>query len=402
MNHKQLAIHGGPKVRSTPLPARRLFGEEELRAVTRVFAESWENGVDFGFQGRFEAEFTEQFCRFQGGGFADAVNSGTSAVYIALQALALPAGSEVIVSPVTNPGGVMPVAIQDVRLLIADADPNRFNISPEAFARAITPETRAAVLTHLGGHAIDLDPILEIARRHEIKIIEDCSQAHGTLYKGKRVGTFGAIAAFSTMYSKTLATGGTGGLVYTPNEEYYWRIRSLADRGKPFQRPGFDFKNTTDYLFPALNFNADELSCAIGSSVLARLQEIIDRRHDVAGQIDKGLGATQAVRPAGLELPGTRSSMFFHTVLLDLDRLKVSKKEFVDALAAEGIWLNGDYRDITCEWRWIPEYVRNFRQTPNAINFRDKSFNILFNERFTGSEVEDIIAAILKVEAAYC
>ncbi len=402
MNRKQLAIHGGPKLRATPFPGRRLFGEDELRAVTKVFEESWADGVDFGFQGRFEAEFTDKFCQFQGGGYADAVNSGTSAVYLALQALDLPAGSEVIVSPVTNPGGIMPVAIQDVKLIVPDASPNSFNISPEEFGRGITPETRAAVLTHLGGHAIDLDPILEIARDRDIRIIEDCSQAHGTLYKGRRVGTFCEIAAFSTMFSKTLATGGTGGLVYTQNEEYYWKIRSLADRGKPFNQPGFDFRNTTDYLFPTLNFNADELSCAIGTSVLARLPEIIDRRHEIAEQIDRSLASTISVRPAGLELPGTRSSIFFHTVVLDLEKIKVSKKEFVDALAAEGIWINGDYRDITCEWRWIPEYVRGFRETPNAINFRDKSFNILFNERFTDREVDDIIGAILKVEAAYC
>lgn len=402
MNQKQLAIHGGPKVRASPLPGRRLFGEEELRAVTAVFEESWSEGADFGFQGRFEAEFTEKFCRFQGGGYADAVNSGTSAVYLALKALELPAGSEVIVSPVTNPGGVMPVAVQDVKLIIPDAAPDSFNISPEEFARAITPATQAAVLTHLGGHAIDLDPILAVARTRGIKIIEDCSQAHGTLYKGRRVGTLGDIAAFSTMFSKTLATGGTGGIVYTQNEEYYWRMRALADRGKPFDRPGFDFRNTTDYLFPALNFNADELSCAIGSSVLARLQEIIDRRHHIAGQIDDGLAETRTVRPAGLEIPGSRSSVFFHTVALDPEQLRVSKKEFVAALAAEGIWLNGDYRDIVCEWGWIPSYVRNFQPTPNASNFRDKSFNILFNERFTGREVEDIVAAILKVESAYC
>jgi dTDP-4-amino-4,6-dideoxygalactose transaminase len=402
MNRTKLAIHGGPKLRAIPLPGRRLFGEEELRAVSRVFEESWVEGVDFGFQGRFEAEFTGKFCQFQGGGYADAVNSGTSAVYLALQALNLSVGSEVIVSPVTSPGSVMPVAVQDVKLIIPDAAPDSFNISPEEFARAITPETRAAVLTHLGGHAIDLDPILESARARGIKIIEDCSQAHGAIYKGKRVGTFGEIAAFSTMYSKTLATGGTGGIVYTKSEEYYWRMRALADRGKPFDQPGFDFKNTTDYLFPALNFNADELSCAIGVSVLARLQEIIDRRHEIAEQIDRALASTISVRPAGLELPGTRSSVFFHTVVIDLEKIKVSKKEFVEALAAEGIWINGDYRDITCEWHWIPEYVRDFRKTPNAINFRDKSFNILFNERFTDREVEDIIGAILKVEAAYC
>jgi len=402
MTQEKLAIHGGPKVRATPLPGRRLFDEEVLQAVTRVFEASWASGVDFGFQGPCEEEFTSRFCEFQGGGYADAVNSGTSAVYLAVKALDLPAGSHVIVSPVTNPGGVMPVAVQEVKLVIPDAAPGRFNLSAKEFEEAITPETRAAVLTHLGGHAIDLDPILAIANKRGIAIVEDCSQAHGTLYQGRRVGTFGAIAAFSTMYSKTLATGGTGGVVYTQDEEYYWRLRSLADRGKPFRQPGFNFKNTTDYLFPALNFNSDEVSCAIGSAILPRLPEIIDRRHAIAQQLDQALLVTRTVRPAKLELPGSRSSVFFHTVVLDLNQLSVGKQEFIEALAAEGIWLNGDYRDITCEWQWIPEYTVNFRPTPNAIAFRDRTFNILFNERFTEREVDDLIAAIRKVEAAYC
>ena len=295
----------------------------------------------------------------------------------------------------------MPIAVQDVKLQIPDAAPNRFNLSATEFRQAITPETRAAVLTHLGGHPIDLEPILEIARSRNIKIIEDCSQAHGALYKGRRVGTFGEIAAFSTMFSKTLATGGTGGLVYTRNEDYYWRMRSLADRGKPFQAANFNFKNTTDYLFPALNFNADELSCAIGTSVLARLQEIIDQRHQIAAKIDAALAVSQLVHPAHLELPDCRSSIFFHSVTLDLDRLRVPKSDFVAALAAEGLWLNGDYRDITCEWRWIPEYTLNYQESTNAIKFRDRTFNILFNENFTDREVEDIVTTILKVEQAY-
>lgn len=402
MKKNDLAIHGGTKVRSEPMPFRKVFGEDELKAVTRVFHESWQEGVDFGFQNRFEEEFTTSFCRFQGGGFADAVSSGTAAVYLAIKALELEPGSVVIVSPVTNPGGVMPVAVQDVKLALPDAAPGRFNLSVDEFEKAITPETRAAVLTHLGGDAIDLAPIIDIARARNIRIVEDCSQAHGTIYRGKRVGTFGDIAAFSTMYSKTLATGGTGGIVYTENEELYWKVRSHADRGKPFDRPGFDLKNSREYLFPALNFNQDELSCAIGTSVLGKLQGIIDSRHEIAGKIDLALASTAAIRPAGLELPDSRSSVFFHTVVMDLEKISVSKKEFVDALAAEGISINGDYRDITCEWGWIPECTVNFAPTRNAVNFRDRTFNILFNEHFTDREVDDILTAIKKVEAVYC
>ena len=401
MKNSILAINGGKPIRQAPLPPRRVFGEAELDMVRRVFEDSWKSGVDFGFQGKFEEKFTRNFSEFQGGGLADAVSSGTAAVYLALKALDIEAGSDIIVSPVTNPGSIMPIAVQDVNLIIPDSAPNSFNISPEEFEKAITPQTRAAVLTHLGGHTIDLDPIMEIAKSKGIKIVEDCSQAHGTLYKGKRVGTFGEIAAFSTMFSKTLAAGGCGGIVYTKNKDYYWHLRSLADRGKPFHKLDFNSKITTDYLFPSLNFNADELSCAIGISILSKLQRIIDKRHEIAKKIDLALKASSVVYPANLELPGSKSSVFFHPVVVAADKLKVSKELFAEAIAAEGVWLRTDYRDITCEWQWIPAYVKEYKKTPNAINFRNRTFNILFNERFTDVEVKDIIKSILKVEKHY-
>jgi len=397
-----LAIDGGEPVRAVPMPPRKIFGESEFEMVRRVFEDSWKSGVDFGFQGKFEDQFVKSFCEFQGdGGFADAVGSGTAAVFLALKALDIEPGSDVIVSPVSNPGGIMPVAVQDVKLIIPDSSHNSFNISPEEFEKAITPNTRAAVLTHLGGQVIDLHPILEIAGSKGIKIIEDCSQAHGALYDGKRVGTFGEIAAFSTMFSKTLATGGSGGLVYTRNKDYYWYLRSLADRGKPHHDPSFHFRNTTNYLFPSLNFNSDELSCAIGISVLSRLQKIIDQRHEIARKIDLALQASKIVSPANLELSQAKSSVFFHTVVVDVDKLKVSKEKFAEAIAAEGISINGDYRDITCEWQWIPEHTTNYKKTPNAIDFRNRTINILFHEKYSDAEIDDIIKSILKVEEHY-
>ena len=402
MKINKLAIDGGTPIRKAPLPPRKIFGKSELDMVKSVFEDSWKSGKDFGFQGKFEDEFTKKFCEFQSeGGFADAVSSGGAAIYIALKVLDIEPGSDVIVSPVTNPGGIMPVAVQDIKLVIPDSDPNSFNISPKEFEKAITPKTRAAVLTHLGGNTIDMDPIIEIAKSKGIKIVEDCAQAHGAIYKGKKVGTFTEIAAFSNGFSKTLAAGGVAGLVYTKDEKLYWKVRSFADRGKPFYKPDFNFRMTTDFLFPSHNFNADEISCAIGTSVLSKLQKIIDKRHEIAKKIDLSLKDSAVVSPANLELPNSKSSIFFHTVVVDLDKLKVSKEKFANAIAAEGITINADYRDITCEWQWIPKYVREYNKTSNALNFRDRTFNILFHEQFGDKEVEDIIESILKVEKFY-
>jgi len=242
---------------------------------------------------------------------------------------------------------------------------------------------------------------MEIAKSKKIKIVEDCSQAHGALYKGKKVGTFTEIAASSTMCSKTLTSGGNGGIIFTKNEELYWHARSLADRGKPFRDPNYHFRMTTNYLYPALNYNSDELSCAMGISSLARLQDTIDQRYEIAKKIDTALKASSVVYPVNLALPDCKPSVFFHTVAVDVDKLKVSKIQFANAIAAEGITINTDFRDITCEWKWIPKYTREYKKTPNTIDFRNRSFNILFNENFGDAEIKDIINSILKVEKFY-
>ena len=295
----------------------------------------------------------------------------------------------------------MPIALQNVKLIIPDSEPNSFNISPVEFEKAITPKTRAAVLTHLGGQAIDLDPIIEIAKSKNIKIVEDCSQAHGTVYKGKKVGTLTEISASSTMCSKTLTSGGNGGMIFTKNEKLYWHARSLADRGKPFTDPDYHFRMTTNNLYPALNYNSDELSCAMGISSLSRLQSTINQRFKIAKKIDISLKESKVVHPTNLEISNSKPSIFFLFFAVDLDKIKESKVEFANAIAAEGITLNTDFRDITCEWKWISEYTSGKQHTPNTLNFRDKTFNILFNENYSDFEIKDIIKSILKVEKVY-
>ncbi|MBN2653634.1 MAG: DegT/DnrJ/EryC1/StrS family aminotransferase [Nitrospirae bacterium] len=403
MQKQLLAVNGGSKTRQTPMPCRKLFGPDELSIVEQVFKDSWQIGVDFGYQGKYEKLYTDAFCEFQGGGYADAVCSGTAAIHLALQALDIEAGSDVIVSPVTDPGSVAPIIIQGHRPVPADSEPDSFNMGVAEFERAITTETRAAIITHSGGYPADIEHIVRIARQKGIKVIEDCSQAHGALFNGKKVGTFGDFAAFSTMFSKTHATGGCGGVVYTQNEEYYWKIRSLADRGKPFDKKDYDPKDPSQFSFPALNYNLDELSCAIGFSTLRRLQETIDRRCEIAEKIDKSLGYSRVVY-----VPESRSkiklaqkpSPFFHTLCVNTDKVRVSKKDFANAVAAEGIPLNPDYRYIVSEWSWMRPYA-DMNSTPNARRFCDISFNLTFNERYSEQEISDIAGSIFKVEAEY-
>lgn len=400
MRSEQLAVNGGPKARPEPLPYRKLFGEDELRAVHEVFEHSWREGVDFGFQGEFEDRYTKAFCDFQGGGYADAVSSGTAAVYVAVMALGLEGGSDVVVSPVTDPGSIAPVILAGLNPVIADSKPGSYNVGVDEFAEALTPNTRAAVLTHAGGHPIEMGPIMDLAESRDIRIIEDCSQAHGAQWMGRKVGCFGHIGTFSTMFSKNHASGGCGGLVFTRDPDLYWRVRSYADRGKPFQNSEADLKDPGGFLFPSLNLNMDELSCAIGRSTLVRLPQTIERRRRIAEQIDDLLGASVVVFPIKRNRDAAWSP-FFHTVGVRTERLSVSKLEFGQAVAAEGIWVNPHYRYVASEWTWLKPCLRKEPQVPNAVSFRDNTLNILFNEKFTDADIEDIAGAVLKVESVY-
>lgn len=396
---EQLAIHGGAPVRARPMPARRLFGAAELEKVRAVFEHAWATGVDFGYQGPFEAEYTQAVVQWLGCGFADAVSSGTAALFLAAAALELPAESEVICSPVTDPGGLTPLVALGLKPVLADSTPGSWRLAAAEVAAHVTARTRAVVVTHVGGIPCDMDALLAVARTHDLRVIEDCAQAHGARYRGRLVGTFGDCAVFSTMFSKHHATGGCGGLIYTQDVQLYDRVRAGADRGKPFHAADFAPKDPTTFLRSAMNFNQDEISCAIGTSTLARLPGIVAVRRALVNRMADGLRAAHSVYLPPLP-PEVAPAYFFVTLGLRMERLTVDKRTFAEAVAAEGIPLNPDYRYVASEWPWLRPHLGAVTTTPNASAWRETSFNVLLHEGYTAADVDDIVAALLKVERA--
>ena len=399
MNMDALALYGGVPVRQKPMPGRRLFGEAELAAVSDLFHQAWKDDRDFSFQGIEEERYTADFCAFQKEeGYADAVATGTAAIFVAVQALHVQHNSPIIVSPVTDPGNVAGPILLGHPLIIADSMPGQFNIGPEQFEKAITENVRAALLTHIGGQPLQMDRIMEIANGHGIKVIEDCSQAHGACFNGRRVGCFGDIGVFSTMFSKAHATGGCGGVLYTQDDGLFRQIRYASDRGKPLPDENLDPKNPAFNHFPALNLNLDEISCVIGRVTLGHVDQRMHRRREITQRIDVALIDCKAVKPSEIN-PASVPSPFFHTLRVDPLRLTVSKKEFCRALLAEGIDINPDYRFVVAEWPWITSYLPAPAKTPNATKFRETSFNLLFHERYSNEDVDDVIKAIIKVDS---
>ena len=407
-----LAADGGEKVRTKPFPARNLFGEEEKQAALALFDQSIQSGNAFGYGGPEEQAYEKEFSEFLGGGFADLVNSGTTSVFVALGALELDVPGEVVIPPITDPGGAMPIALQNLVPMVADAAPGSFNAGADEIEAVLTEHTRAIVVAHIAGEPADMGPILELAKARNLPVIEDCAQAHGAKYRGEFVGTMGALGAFSTMSGKHHATGAQGGVVFTKDEELYWRVKRYSDRGKPLNT------DATSNVRASLNMNGNDLAAAIGRVQLRKLGGITERRWKAAEGIRSGISQLKAIS-LGRQAPDSKAVYWFMRFHVDAAKLSTDKAGVVKALAAEGVPCTLAYRHIPSEAIWfkerkvfgssdypwgLPDYKGDRNATfpcPNAVEATDSHFTMPVHENYGEEEVADIVKALEKVEKAY-
>ncbi|QPB82639.1 glutamine--scyllo-inositol aminotransferase [Pseudoalteromonas rubra] len=397
-NKQILAIHGGEKLITQGMPKRVAFGEAEVNALNEAVSYYSNSDVDPGYFGPFENSYCEKFSEYMGGGFTAAVATGTGALFVALAALELPEGSHIVMSPITDPGSLNAAILNGYKVSLADTEPGSLNTSWAQIEQVITPETSAILLVHCAGIAADIELIAEQAKARGIKLLEDCSQSPGAHCKGKKLGTFGDIAALSTMYRKSLASGGSGGLIYTQDKSLYYKVLAHGDRGKDFASEDYQERNAETYMFPALNWNTNELSCAIGIASLMRLDDTIKKRALFCSRMIELINSTQLCTAAAF-IDGT--SPFFLTVYLNTDDHTLDKDAFCNALLGEGVELNPHYRFVVSQWPWAKKHLIPDKKTPNAIAARDASFNLYLNENYTIETAQIIYEAFLKVEAYF-
>jgi len=400
-------------VRSKPWPARNLLGKEEKKAVDALFERSIASGNAFGYNGPEEEAFCRQFAKFMGGGYADAVNSGTTAVYVALRALNIEPFTEVIVSPITDPGGMMPITMLNCIPVVADTAPGSFNVGPEQIEKMISPLTSAIVVAHLQGEPADMNGIRRVARKHHVPVVEDCAQSHSTTINGRLVGTFGNVAAFSTMFGKHFCTGGQGGVVYTRNEKIYQQARRASDRGKPFFMPA-----GSDNCIASLNFNLNDLSAVIGSVQLKKLPGIVNRRRQIVSHLKKGLRDIRAVSFPPM-IKGADPSYWHLRLKFHPEAVSCNKETYCKALLAEGLSVNANYNSMphTNDWfknrqvfgtsklPWSsPLYKGNANRKfdcPNALKAIVDHLILTVFESWGKRETDDIIKIFTKAEKFY-
>ena len=407
---EQLAVNGGPKA-VTELKARFHFGCEEKEAAVRLFDNAISSGMPFGYSGAEEIAFCEEFAEFLGGGYADGVNSGTNAVFTSLRALELKPFSEVIVSAITDPGGMMPIVLNNCIPAVADTAPGRFNTGPEQIEARITPQTAAIVVPHIGGEPADIKGIMEVADRHGIPVIEDCAQAHGAKVADQYVGTFGTYGAFSLMFGKHICTGGQGGMVFTKNEDFYWKQRRAADRGK-----ALNIKGHNGNVMAAINCNMDELHAAIGRVQLKKLPGIVAGRRRFVELLKKqGLEDLKTISFTEA-LPGTVCSYWWLRLQFNAAKCSCSRDEFFAAMAAEGVSIMASYRlAMPTNFTWFQERAsrhpwnnplcqgdpcREF-PLPNAVQAVNENFICYIMENWDEAEAAMIMEAFRKLDAAF-
>lgn len=258
------------------------FAEGEIEAAVRVL-QSGKVNYWTGQEGRL---FEREFADFVGCRHAVAVANGSVALELALYALDIGAGDEVIVPPRTFVATASSVVLRGAKPIFADVDPDSGNITAESIKAVLTPRTRAIIVVHLGGWPCEMDDIASLAREHGLKVIEDCAQAHGATYKGRPVGSLGDVAAWSFCQDKIMTTGGEGGMV-TTNDPLLWeRIWSYKDHGKSYQAvyhrqhpPGYRWLHETF----GTNWRMTELQSAIGRVALRKVPQWVEKRRRNAG-----------------------------------------------------------------------------------------------------------------------
>jgi L-glutamine:2-deoxy-scyllo-inosose/3-amino-2,3-dideoxy-scyllo-inosose aminotransferase len=329
----KLAITGGEPLRKTPFTQWPFATKDESAALEDVLGSSKWGGQPF--PGKHAEAFAKKFAQVQTAKYAQCVNTGTVAIQAALKAIGILPGDEVIAPAYTWEGTVGPVLLLGAVPVFVDVDPDTYCLDAKLIEKAITPKTKAILPVHLGMRFADMDEILRIAAKHNLKVIEDCAHAHGGMWKGKGAGSMGDLGAFSFQSSK-LITCGEGGAVITNNLEYMEKVQSYINAGRASVTDQFHHR------IIGFNYRLGEFQAAVLGPQLDRLPEQSALRDKNMAYLEKRLTGTSGI---GLLKPDpriTRLAPYGYVLKYFAEKAKdIPRAAFVAALQLEGIPCDG-------------------------------------------------------------
>ncbi len=343
----RLAIQGGAPERTKPFPTWPVFDQREETAVVEVIrsgkwwqytlGEAVKTQEPQAAQPRAKvAEFQEAFARNQGAKYGIACANGTAALEVALKALGVGPGDEVIVPPYTFVATASAVLLINAVPIFADLDYDTFNIDPVRVEEAVTPRTKAIIPVHFAGHAVDMAPLLEIAKRHNLSVLEDAAHAHGAAWNGRGLGSIGHLGTFSFQVSKNM-TAGEGGMITTNDQTLCELCESYIWAGRKSGKPWYEYYRL------GWNYRMTELQAAVLLQQLQRLNAQNSKRMENARYLNSRLSKIPGIRPLSIRDYVTAHSHHLYIFRFNESEFGISRADFLAALQAEGVPCSSGY-----------------------------------------------------------
>jgi dTDP-4-amino-4,6-dideoxygalactose transaminase len=397
-NHEnELAINAGVPVRTRPFATWPDFSEDEVAAACAVLR----SGKVNYWTGEEGVQFEKEFAAYVGCRYAVAVCNGTVALELALRAMGIKPGDEVVVPSRTFIASASAVVMCGATPVIVDVGRVSQNLTAATVERALSPRTRAIVAVHLAGWPCDMDPILKLAQNYNLKILEDCAQAHGASYHCRKVGSLGDAGAFSFCQDKIISTGGEGGMITTNDKAVFEAAWSYKDHGKNYgamqsRRTFPEFRWVHDNF--GTNGRLTEMQAAIGRVLLRKLDERVAARRANAGSLSRALANVPGLR---LTLPPPEVGHSFYKYYAFVQRHELyddwDRDRIAEAIRAEGIPCStGSCSEIYLE-KAFPFQARTGERLPVARELGETSLMFLVHSTLGHSDMIDTARAIRKV-----
>ncbi len=387
MSASDLAIDGGPKTRNDPFPPWPVLGPDDAMAASEVLRSGQLTQLTGGYVHDFEVAFAE----WHGAGDCVATSSGTAAIHVALGALGVGPGDEVIVPAHTFIASATPVLHQRATPVFADVDEQTFCISPESVAERLTGRTKAIIAVHLNGHPADMDALLELASARGVAVVEDAAQAHGAVYKGRTVGTIGVAGCFSFWEDKIMTTGGEGGAVISADEALVERMRRFRHHGEgPVAGERAYYHLDLGY-----NFRMTSVQAATGLVQFRRLEEYLEARRRNAAYLSERLGELGPIDPpfvADYAVPS-----FYKYICRLRPEAGIEIGRFVAAVAAEGLPVSRRYPTPLPQQPVFRDAGFAGDPCPAAERLSGELFTLLVHPTVQTADLDDYATAIGKV-----
>ena len=366
--------------------------EDEIAEVVATLRSGWIG------MGPRTLRFEEEFAAYTGARHAIAVNSCTAALHLALIAAGVGAGDEVITTPLTFAATANVIVHQGATPVFADVDRRTQNLDPARVAERITPRTRAILPVHLHGRPAELDPLLGLAREHDLALIGDAAHGAEAAYRGRHVGTLGHFTAFSFYANKNITTA-EGGMLTTADDEAAARIRTLRlhgiskDAWRRYSAEGF---TPYEAIEPGFKYNMLDLTAALGIHQLRRAEENLRIRERYVALYNEAFAETPGLDVPALEPlgPGDRHSWHLYPVLLDRDAVPIDRDRFIDELRERNIGTGIHYTALHLHRYYRERFGYRRGDFPNAECISGRTVSLPLTPAMTEGDVEDVIDAV--------